>query len=496
MMLGAILDTATPLWNRIRSALRPDQRLVARETAIDNPWPPFFSAGNYRFSPLAASIWIAAALLCATCLFTMAATNLIFDPGRHITQLIGSHRLATALLLVIVQIIFALAIVAYENRSRRLKHLVSEAQHYLTCEIGGAGVGLWRWNAETRALCFTDRAKELLRLPPATDYDPAGVTGFIEPNDLAALRSAIAASSKSGTPFDANIRMAGRNGEPMRWLRCRGRLQTNDQGRILRIRGTLVDISDRMAMQTEIDRQRHSLIHLSRVGAIGKLSGTLAHEISQPLTAIMNNARAIERMLDHKPIDIQEVRAAISDIIEDDCRVGDVIRHLRALLRKEKAEYTPVDMTLLIHKVLGLVRKEMTLHRVKPVVAIAPHFPLVWGDDVQLQQLLLNLIMNAIDAIKLSRKGGGSLSITAYNEDGQFGSFHLCVSDTGGGISPELAEKLFEPFFSTKEDGLGLGLSISEAIVKGHNGTIRVENNDEGGASFHIILPAAREKAA
>ena len=495
-MLGAILDTATPLWNRIRSALRPDHGLVAREVSNTSQWPSFFSAGHDNISPLAASIWIATALLCATCLFAMAAANLIFDPGGRIAQIIDSHRLAAACLLVTAQLVFALVIVAYNSRSRRLNHLLSEAQHYLTYAIGGAGVGLWRWNAKTGTLCFTDQAKELLRLPPATDYDPAGVTAFIEPNDLAALRSAIAASSKSGKPFDANIRMAGRNGEPMRWLRCRGRLQTNDQGRILLIRGTLVDMSDRMAMQTEIDRQRHSLIHLSRVGAIGKLSGTLAHEISQPLTAIMNNARAIERMLDHKPINIQEVRAAISDIIEDDCRVGDVIRHLRALLRKDKAEYTPVDMTLLIHKVLGLVRKEMTLHRVKPVVAIAPHFPLVWGDDVQLQQLLLNLIMNAIDAIKLSRKGSGSLYITAYSEDGQFGSFHLCVSDTGGGISPELAGKLFEPFFSTKADGLGLGLSISEAIVKGHNGTIRAENNDEGGASFHIVLPAAREKAA
>jgi len=229
------------------------------------------------------------------------------------------------------------------------------------------------------------------------------------------------------------------------------------KGRITRIDGTLVDISERVAMQTEINRQRQSLIHLSRVGTIGKLSGALAHELSQPLTAIMNNAYAIDRMLRQKPVNISEVRDAISDIIEDDSRVNAVISHLRALLKKDNADFGPVDMTLLIHKVLGLVRKELALHRVKPVIAIAPDFPAVWGDEVQLQQLLLNLIMNAVDAIGANGKGSGSLSITAH-ADGASGTYHLCVSDTGGGFKPAVMEKLFEPFFSTKEQGLGLGI--------------------------------------
>jgi C4-dicarboxylate-specific signal transduction histidine kinase len=153
-------------------------------------------------------------------------------------------------------------------------------------------------------------------------------------------------------------------------------------------------------------------------------------------------------------------------------------------------------MTLLIHKVLGLVRKEMALHRVKPVVAVSPDFSMVYGDDVQLQQLLLNLIMNAIDAIEMRGNGAGTLSITAYTEDGPAGLYHLRISDTGCGFDPAIREKLFEPFFSTKKDGLGLGLSISAAIVRGHNGTIRVENNSDGGTTFHIALPVAHEKVA
>jgi C4-dicarboxylate-specific signal transduction histidine kinase len=344
-------------------------------------------------------------------------------------------------------------------------------------------------------LWLTDQAKKILRLAPAAVYDPAQCVALIHPDDLPRLRDAVIAASRSGTPFDVNVRLAAEDVRPGRWLRCRGLSQTDARGRITRIDGTLVDISERVAMQTEINRQRQSLIHLARVGTIGKLSGALAHELSQPLTAIMNNAYAIDRMLRQKPVNISEVQDAISDIIEDDSRVNDVISHLRALLKKDNADFGPVDMTLLIHKVLGLVRKELALHRVKPVIAMAPDFPAVWGDEVQLQQLLLNLIMNAVDAIGSHGKGSGSLSITAH-ADGAGGIYHLCVSDTGGGFKSAVTEKLFEPFFSTKEQGLGLGLSISQAIVNGHNGTIRAENNNEGGATFHVTLPMANGKHA
>jgi two-component system sensor kinase FixL len=152
-------------------------------------------------------------------------------------------------------------------------------------------------------------------------------------------------------------------------------------------------------------------------------------------------------------------------------------------------------MTPLIHRVLGLVRKELALRRVKPLITIAPGLSMVWGDEIQLQQLLLNLVLNAVDAIEAGGKGEGSLSIQAHRTDGSGGVYHLRISDTGGGFKPGVMEKLFEPFFSTKEQGLGLGLSISKAIVSGHNGTIQAENNSEGGATFHIMLPMAGEKS-
>jgi signal transduction histidine kinase len=497
MMLGAILDSETPLRRRVESALNLKFSPSAGKRSKTRDANASLGVGRHGMTVLTGSAWIAVAISLAISLVVAAGALHAFDAvaEQRVLEFVDHHRLLVAALVLGSQLILLLAITAYGSHGQQLKNLLSDTQRQITDTVGAAEVGLWRWSAETKLLWLTDQAREILKLAPATAYDPAQSVTLLHPDDLPRLRDAVIAASKSGESFDMNIRLACEEARPARWLRCRGLSQTDAEGRITRIDGTLVDISERVAMQTEINRQRQSLIHLSRVGTIGKLSGALAHELSQPLTAIMNNAYAIDRMLRQKPVNISEVRDAISDIIEDDSRVNAVISHLRALLKKDNADFGPVDMTLLIHKVLGLVRKELALHRVKPVIAIAPDFPAVWGDEVQLQQLLLNLIMNAVDAIGANGKGSGSLSITAH-ADGASGTYHLCVSDTGGGFKPAVVEKLFEPFFSTKEQGLGLGLSISQAIVNGHNGTIRAENNTEGGATFHVTLPMTDGKHA
>jgi len=496
MILGAILDTATPLRRRVEPALKENQPSAPNNKS--DKWRALFNSGLSAGILLDAIAWVAIVASLAICFIAIFGALHVFDSAaeRQIVRFVDDNRLLSGVLILGSQLIFLLAIVTYSGRSHRLNGLLSEAQRQITYAIGAAEIGVWRWNAETGLLWLTDQAKEILKLMPAAGYDPAAIATLIHSDDLPKLRDAIIDAGRLDTPFDVDIRLAVENGEPPRWLRCRGRSQLDTEGRIARIGGTLVDISDRVAMQSEIDRQQQSIIHLSRVGTVGKLSGALAHELSQPLTAIMHNAHAIDRMLRQKPVNLAEVRDAISDIIEDDSRVNDVIHHLRALLKKDNAEFGQVDMTLLIHKVLGLVRKELALHRIKPVVAIAQNFPPVWGDEVQLQQLLLNLIMNAMDAIESNGKRGGTLSITAHSADGAGGTYHLSISDTGGGFKPGVAEKLFEPFFSTKQQGLGLGLSISEAIVRGHNGAIRAENNPEGGASFHISLPVAGKQIA
>jgi C4-dicarboxylate-specific signal transduction histidine kinase len=273
---------------------------------------------------------------------------------------------------------------------------------------------------------------------------------------LSASRSRrLGKAQETGTLFEVQFRITNGEGQK-RWVRSRGRPEHDMHGNLLRVSGSLVDISERMTMQAEIELQRQSLIHLTRVGAVGELSGALAHELNQPLTAILSNAQAIQRMIKRDPINIEELRGAIADIIEDDSRAGDVIRHLRTLLKKEATQRQPVDMGALVQKVIGLARNELVMRHVMPVIQMPEEASQVLGDTVQLQQLLLNLILNAVEAIASASTPNGILMITGQAMTiGDESHYNLSISDTGPGIKPEAMEKLFEPFFSTKSRGWG-----------------------------------------
>lgn len=493
MMLGAVLESEMPQRQRIESALKSVfSPAAALKLSATNK---FFGALRQGNGTPALAAWIAIpASALITFMLAMAALGMA---GPDILRFAHNHRLLVAALFLGAQLILILTVAAYRIRNGELADRLAKIGSQITSAIGTAEVGLWCWNAQTQQLELTDRTKEILALNPAAEYDSANLMALVNADDRTATRHAIRAECKSGRPFDVTFRLIPKEGEPVRSLRCRGRSQIDENDHTMCISGTLVDVSEHVAMQSEIERQRKTIIHLSRVGAVGNLSGALAHELSQPLTAIMNNAHAIERMLNQTPVNIPELRNAVSDIIEDDSRVRDVIRHLRSLLRKDSSGFDRVDMTLLIHKVLGLVRRELALHRIKVIVKIAPDVPPVWGDDVQLQQLLLNLITNAIDAMATSETPGGSLTITAYGADKAPNViFHLCIADTGNGLPSAAPGSVFDAFYSTKDEGLGLGLSICRAIVSGHQGTIGAENNGEGGATFHITLPIVSAKLA
>ena len=492
-MLGAVLESGMLQRQRIESALKS---VFSPATALKlSATNKFLDALRQGHGALTLVAWIAVpASILVTFILAIAAWSMA---GPDILPFAKNHRLLAAALFLGAQLVLVLTVAASSIRNGNMTDRLIKIESQITSTIGTAEVGLWCWNAQTQQLELTDLAKEILALNPAAQYDSAKLMALINADDLTAMRHAILAECKSGRPFDVTFRLIPQEGEAVRSLRCRGRSQIDKNGHTIRISGTLVDVSEYVAMQLKIEQQRQTIIHLSRVGAVGNLSGALAHELSQPLTAIMNNAHAIERMLNQKPVNIPELRNAISDIIEDDSRVRDVIRHLRSLLRKDSSGFGRVDMTLLIHKVLGLVRRELALHRIKVVVKIAPDVPPVWGDDVQLQQLLLNLVTNAIDSMATRETPGGALTITAYGADKTRDDiFHLHITDTGNGLPSVAPGSVFEAFYSTKDEGLGLGLSICQAIVSGHQGAIKAQNNHEGGATFHVTLPIVPEKLA
>ena len=220
---------------------------------------------------------------------------------------------------------------------------------------------------------------------------------------------------------------------------------------------------------------------------LGELSGSLAHELNQPLTAILSNAQAAQRFLAHDDVDLNEVRDILGDIVKQDKRAGEVIHRLRLLLKKSTVEHQPLDLNEVVSEVLKLVRNDLLNQRVTGQMELAPELPTIIGDRVQLEQVVLNLVMNACDAMDGTPAADRRLLVTTANGDGLV---RLAVADHGGGIPEGQLERVFEPFVTFRDQGLGLGLAISRSIVTDHGGSIRAENNPGGGATFHCALPA------
>jgi PAS domain S-box-containing protein len=258
------------------------------------------------------------------------------------------------------------------------------------------------------------------------------------------------------------------------------------------------DITARKRAELEAQAQGRELAHLSRVASLGELSGALAHELNQPLAAILVNTRAAQRMITRPSPDLGEIREILEDIASDDQRAGDVIARLRVLLKKGDREADDVDLNDLVAEARTLLHSELIRRRVLANFELAPSLPPVWGERVQLQQVVLNLVSNACDAMASTPGAQRQLLITTALD--QEGRVQLSVRDRGDGVPEDRLETIFDPFFTTKENGLGLGLAICRSIAIAHEGRLWAENNPTGGATFHLVLtpsdPERRSKQA
>jgi C4-dicarboxylate-specific signal transduction histidine kinase len=250
---------------------------------------------------------------------------------------------------------------------------------------------------------------------------------------------------------------------------------------------TLVrDVTERKRAQLQLQEQQRELTHLSRVAALGELSGALAHELNQPLAAILANTRAAQRIMSADQPDMVELHEILDDIAFDDRRAGEVISRLRNLLKKGDLKPRPVTLDDIVADVLGLLHSDLIERRVSAATQLAPGLPPVLGDRVQLQQVLLNLILNACDAMADREPGDRLLTIATARTPR--GLVQLSVTDEGIGISEARLEQIFEPFVSTKENGLGLGLAISRSIIMAHGGRLWAVSSVGGGATFFLEL--------
>jgi PAS domain S-box-containing protein len=254
------------------------------------------------------------------------------------------------------------------------------------------------------------------------------------------------------------------------------------------------DITERKRAEALLQEQRRELAHLNRVAALGKLSGALAHELNQPLAAILANARAGQRIMAAVQPDMTELRDILEDIAFDDRRAGDVISRLQGLLRKGDLQVRPVQVEDLVSEVLSLLHSDLIHRRVSASTDLAVNLPPVRGDRVQLQQVLLNLIVNACDA--MAELPAGERHFTVAARFTETGAVELSVSDQGQGIPEAQLEQVFEPFVTTKKSGLGMGLAICRSIITAHGGRMWAVNNALGGATFKLELKPSVIEAA
>ena len=288
--------------------------------------------------------------------------------------------------------------------------------------------------------------------------------------------------------FVAEERITDAHGK-VRWLQTVKRPILDASGRAVQVLGASTDITARRAAEAEAERNRSELSHITRISVMGELAASLAHELNQPLTAIVSNAQAAQRFMAADAVDLAELREILKDVVHEGNRASEVIRRMRALVKKGELNVAPLDLEDAIRDVAALVRSDAIMRGVRVAVEIERGLPVVYGDRVQLQQVMLNLLLNAFDAMKDSPPHDRVVVVAAGHDSG--GGVRISVSDRGTGLTGDKLESIFKPFFSTKKDGLGLGLSISRTIVEAHGARLRVEGNAGRGATFHFTLPAA-----
>jgi len=252
------------------------------------------------------------------------------------------------------------------------------------------------------------------------------------------------------------------------------------------------DISALRNAESEAREQRMQLTHLARVASLTTFGGTLAHELTQPLAAVLNNAAAGVRFLEHDPLDTAEIRSTLTEIADAARRAGLVIDHLRLLVQKGEAEFGLVDLNRLVADVVAFAQGFLSAAHVAMIVNRAPDLPHIVGDAVQLQQLLLNLISNACDA--MSQQEAARRRIVVSTLHAADGSVQLVVTDTGPGVDDTGGDLIFDPFYTTKKNGLGLGLAISRKIAQAHGGMLSVESRQGAGATFRLKLPTVQHE--
>jgi PAS domain S-box-containing protein len=346
---------------------------------------------------------------------------------------------------------------------------------------------VWRADARTFQTTFVSREAEAILGYPVESWlrVPGFWTSHIHPDDREWVVAFSGRATREHRKHDFEYRMIVADGRTV-WLRNIVNVLV-EGGEAAELVGVTVDITERKLAEIEADRLRHQFTQAQRVTSLGELAVTLAHELNQPLGANVSNAEAAQVFLSRTPPARDRVLPILADIVQDARRAGDVLHRARRLLQHQPIELLPLDVARTIAEVVALARALALSRRVDVASHVAPGLPRPAADAVQVQQVLLNLVFNAMDAVEGRPEGRRQVSIDAAARDGWV---ELTVTDSGDGIPPERLPQVFDPFFTTKSGGMGMGLAICRSIVQAHGGDIALENTAGGGARVRVRLPA------
>jgi C4-dicarboxylate-specific signal transduction histidine kinase len=389
---------------------------------------------------------------------------------------------AVALLLLQAALIAALL---FERRTRRSATVALEdRQEQLNLAARAAGLSSWVWDTARDAPHA--RGVDQVRQPPIP-FDR--VVESVHAADRDNLRRAVGRAQRTGEDLDIEYRVVSRDGG-VRWIAARGRAEAQQPNRLL---GVALDVTERKATELRAFEDRAALRHMTRVSTMGQLSAAIAHQLNQPLAAILGNAETAQKLLARDKVDVAELRAICSDIVDEDRRASEIIHRLNDLYRRSDMQTERLDLNALSRETLDLMHSELLIRHVTPVTEFATALPAVDGGHVQMQQVLLNLILNAAEAMSGTDGAARVLTLRTETRDSEVS---VLVMDNGPGISPQHLKSVFDPFWSTKADGMGMGLAICRSIVLAHGGKISAANRPGGGASFGVSLPARQAAAS
>ena len=381
--------------------------------------------------------------------------------------------------------IVALLVVVYAVLRAPARHrsedLLSEKTTQLAMAVSAAHLGLWRWDVLTGSFWASDEFKDIFALPPGPAADYASVVARIHPDDRGAFDTLVRCDHGLMT---VEIRLQLLHND-VRWITATAAAVHSRHRRLLCVTGVVLDLTPRRRSEDELRNQRSQLTHLMRLALVGQFSGALAHEVTQPLTSILSNAQTAQNLLAKKTSTLEELPQILQDIIGDDLRAVEVVKRIKALLHRGEADLKPTDVVQLLKDTLSIARSELRERRIATRLHVPLSLPLVLADRVQIQQVVLNLILNAADAMANTPVPNRAIEIVAMHSPPRV---TISIADRGTGVAEQRLHEIFEPFYSSKSEGLGLGLAISRSIVAAHGGRLWAVNNPGGGATLHFTL--------